>query len=289
MGAGQPLQLLYLEKDPELPPPETNALLPRGLAESMPSSRRCPPDMVDVRGEYCIDRYEVTLIDGRDQSPISPFYHPTRAQTRRSYERYRRDERVSDNIPPLPDPGLGLGQDPLPYARSVRGVVPQGYLNADLARRACEAAGKRLCTLAEWVTACRGQQNRKYPYGDQYVAGRCNVFRSSHPAAVLHGDPSRQHLDPRLNLVTDGEGPLLRRTGETPSCRSEWGDDAVFDMVGNLDEWVADGSFVGGFYARATREGCDARIATHAPEYFDYSIGTRCCRSLYSMGPRPAQ
>ena len=40
------------------------------------------------------------------------------------------------------------------------------------------------------------------------------------------------------------------------------------------------GSFVGGFYARATREGCDARISSHAREYFDYSLGTRCCRSL---------
>ncbi|HEY8945757.1 MAG TPA: hypothetical protein VIM73_15915, partial [Polyangiaceae bacterium] len=102
----------------------------------------------------------------------------------------------------------------------------------------------------------------------------------SHPAGVLHRDASREHRDPRLNLVADAEGPLLRKTGETPTCRSEWGSDAVFDMVGNVDEWVADGSFVGGFYARATREGCDARISSHAREYFDYSLGARCCRSL---------
>jgi hypothetical protein len=51
-------------------------------------------------------------------------------------------------------------------------------------------------------------------------------------------------------------------------------------MVGNLDEWVddPDGAFLGGFYARGTAEGCDARVGVHAPEYFDYSLGVRCCR-----------
>jgi hypothetical protein len=51
-------------------------------------------------------------------------------------------------------------------------------------------------------------------------------------------------------------------------------------MVGNLDEWVDDprGAFLGGFYARATSNGCDARVSEHPPEYFDYSLGVRCCR-----------
>jgi hypothetical protein len=54
----------------------------------------------------------------------------------------------------------------------------------------------------------------------------------------------------------------------------------IFDMVGNLDEWIADetGVFVGGFYSRATDKGCDARISNHSPNYYDYSVGTRCCR-----------
>jgi formylglycine-generating enzyme required for sulfatase activity len=52
------------------------------------------------------------------------------------------------------------------------------------------------------------------------------------------------------------------------------------DMVGNLDEWVSDpeGVFLGGFYSRATRDGCDSFIDTHAPSYYDYSLGTRCCQ-----------
>ena len=121
---------------------------------------------------------------------------------------------------------------------------------------------------------------RKFPYGDRFEDGRCNVYRHLHPAALLHGGSFYGHLDPRLNLVVEANSdPLLRLTGKTAGCRSSWGDDAIYDMVGNLDEWVDDpgGVFVGGFYARSTREGCEARVGVHAPSYYDYSTGARCC------------
>jgi formylglycine-generating enzyme required for sulfatase activity len=88
--------------------------------------------------------------------------------------------------------------------------------------------------------------------------------------------------DPRLNLIETPAGPLLRRTGTTSTCKSVWGQDAIFDMVGNLDEWVDDpgGVFVGGFFSRSTRNGCEARVASHPPAYFDYSTGFRCCADL---------
>lgn len=246
-----------------------------------PSAGRCPADMVDIRGTFCIDRYEASLFDARGRRRLSPHYHPTRAQARIDYEKAQRLPALTNDAPPVPEPpSFQLERDPEPVAEAVPGVLPNGYLSGIVARAACERAGKRLCTLAEWVTACRGQANRKFPYGDQYQDGACNVFREAHPAALLTGNPSRHHLDPRLNLMRGENGPLLRQTGATPRCRSEWGQDAVYDMVGNLDEWIDDegGAFVGGFYARGTREGCDARIASHPPEYFDYSLGVRCCR-----------
>jgi formylglycine-generating enzyme required for sulfatase activity len=53
------------------------------------------------------------------------------------------------------------------------------------------------------------------------------------------------------------------------------------DMVGNLDEWVDDeeGTFRGGFYARASTKGCEAQVTSHSPDYFDYSTGARCCQN----------
>jgi formylglycine-generating enzyme len=102
-----------------------------------------------------------------------------------------------------------------------------------------------------------------------------------HPAFELHGNSSVGHLDPRLHLVIEeGRTPLLELTGARAGCASKAEEGEIFDMVGNLDEWVEDpdGTFLGGFYARSTREGCEARIENHGATYADYSLGTRCCK-----------
>ncbi|PKN45427.1 MAG: hypothetical protein CVU63_08900 [Deltaproteobacteria bacterium HGW-Deltaproteobacteria-20] len=174
-----------------------------------------------------------------------------------------------------------------PRAVSAPDVVPQGYTPGFVADPACREAGKRLCREQEWVLACKGEKGTKHPYGDRYQQGRCNVFRQDHPGRILHGNWSVGLSDPRLNLVEDDSGPLLRATGGTPSCKSVWGQDAILDMVGNLDEWVDDpvGVFVGGFYSRSTRNGCEARVGSHPAAYFDYSTGFRCCADLVGAPP----
>jgi formylglycine-generating enzyme required for sulfatase activity len=160
------------------------------------------------------------------------------------------------------------------------GVRPSGYVTGLVADAACAAAGKRLCQEDELVTACRGEEDTLFPYGPSFVDGQCNVFREAHPASILHGNPSLGHIDPRLNRVAGPKGPLLRLTGETLTCRSRWGEDAIYDLVGNLDEWIdhPTGAFVGGFYSRSTRAGCEAKVAAHPKAYADYSTGIRCCR-----------
>ncbi|HEY6557335.1 MAG TPA: SUMF1/EgtB/PvdO family nonheme iron enzyme [Polyangiaceae bacterium] len=283
--AGPP-QLLYLPDggDVALEGAPEQRLLPGPWRSG---SRRCPPEMVDVRGQFCIDRFEVSLADRTTGRELSPYYHPTSAQVRRCYAGWQ-TRRLNSGTQqarsvPVPEPPPWQLEGPFtPSARSVPGAVPSGYLSGRTAEEACRNAGKRLCLLDEWRTACRGQRARKFPYGDQYEPGTCNVARDVHPARLLHGNASINHLDPRLNLVEHGGEPLLRKTGATSSCRSEWGDDALFDMVGNLDEWVEDpeGTFAGGFYSRGTQEGCDAAIMSHDFAYFDYSLGTRCCRSM---------
>jgi formylglycine-generating enzyme required for sulfatase activity len=240
--------------------------------------------MVDVRGKVCIDRYEAILVDKLSGRELSPYYPPSRSELRRSYEHWRsnapRSATAAGRQLPIPEPPAWQLEQAFEPSAVVRpGVVPNGYVSGLVAERACQSAGKRLCRPDEWLEACRGQRGWKFPYGERYEAGRCNVFREAHPASVLHADASRHHLDPRLNVVKVDGRPLLQVTGTSRGCRSEWGVDAVHDMVGNLDEWVDDaqGSFSGGFYARNTREGCEARISSHPREYFDYSLGVRCC------------
>lgn len=242
-------------------------------------SSGCPPEMVSIRGQFCIDRYEASVVDARERA-LSPYYPPSHAELSHIFDVFRQVT-PKNHAPPLPaPPEFSLNEAFEPRARSQPQVVPSGYMSGIMARRVCENAGKRLCSPSEWTTACKGQNATKFPYGDSYQDGVCNVFRESHPAVVLYGDASKNHLDPRLNLTEGDTGPLLRKTGATPRCRSDWGQDAAYDMVGNLDEWVDDehGAFQGGFYSRSTREGCDARITVHPPQYFDYSLGVRCCK-----------
>ncbi len=274
--SGGPPALLYL---PDGGDTVQFGVAPAFLPALPPSSQRCPVEMVDVRGRFCIDRYEVALVDQRQGRRLSPYYHPTRAQTAASFKHWSRAAQGEQLLIP-PPADFQLSEDFEPRAESHAGVTPSAYLSGDLAALACQNAGKRLCTENEWVLACRGESARKFPYGTQYEEGACNVFREAHPGQILHGDMSIGHLDPRLNLVEGAAGPLLRKTGATTACRSAWGSDGAYDMVGNLDEWVtADrGAFLGGFYSRSTREGCDAKVSSHPRAYFDYSLGTRCCR-----------
>ena len=186
-------------------------------------------------------------------------------------------------VMPLPEvPSWQSGGGFRPVATSRAGVIPQGSTPGFVAAQACRAAGKRLCRESEWVLACKGDKGTKFPYAEQYRQGACNVFRADHPARILHGNASEGLSDPRLNQVLHESAMLLRETAGSPQCKSVWGADAIYDMVGNLDEWVddPDGMFLGGFYARATRNGCESKITAHPTGYFDYSLGFRCCADL---------
>lgn len=256
-----------------------NSLAPTGQAI------RCPDDMVAVAGRFCVDRYEATLVESDQGELLSPYYppHPKLAvNLLESWSRSREDEPEGTLARFMPLPTLPAHHQSSfrPKAMAWPSSVPSAYVSGELATEACAAAGKRLCKEVEWVTACRGEKNTAFPYGTRYTQNACNVFREDHPARLLHNDFSTGLHDPRLNLVQAEGKDLLRVTGGTPACVSTWGDDGIFDMVGNLDEWVDDaqGVFVGGFYSRATRNGCDSRVSAHPRSYFDYSTGVRCCK-----------
>ncbi|HEX2734334.1 MAG TPA: SUMF1/EgtB/PvdO family nonheme iron enzyme [Polyangiaceae bacterium] len=265
---------------------------PLAVRASRAEGARCPSDMVLASG-YCIDRYEVSLIDRDSKEPLSPFYPPDPNMLAFVYDRWQllRSTTGGPAARAMPLPEISDFQRAGKYtamAVSQAGAVPQGYLSYYSAKRVCEAAGKRLCSPKEWEVACRGARDTAFPYGDEYQADTCNVGKVYHPASILHGLSSSGHLDPRLNLLMlDGDNPVLRLTGASQACASHWGKDAVFDMVGNLDEWVDDleGTFKGGFYARRTTGGCSTQITNHGPTYFDYSTGVRCCRDAARPAP----
>ena len=283
--ASAPAPVAFGEPDGGAAPPPSVEPSASAGAPSPPIA--CPRGMMAVEGRFCVDRWEASLIDRTTRLPLSPYYPPDRrlaVQIAETWEKQRL-ETGSDHarripLPPLPDWQRSREVDPVALSRP--GVVPNGYLSGVMAERACRNASKRLCRYDEWLTACEGDAKRRFPYGTEYRQGACNIFRTIHPALELHGNASLGHLDPRLNLVREESGdPLLRRTGATPACRSSWGGDAAWDMNGNLDEWVDDekGRFVGGFFSRSKRDGCESSVTAHPKAYLDYSTGVRCCWS----------
>jgi formylglycine-generating enzyme required for sulfatase activity len=85
---------------------------------------------------------------------------------------------------------------------------------------------------------------------------------------------AEQMNDPRLNQLPNSLAP----SGSFEQCVTAEG---VYDMHGNLHEWVADadGTFRGGFYVDAVinGNGCLYRTTAHSRSYHDYSTGFRCC------------
>lgn len=137
------------------------------------------------------------------------------------------------------------------------GELPRTGLSWSRARRACGDRGKRLCSEVEWEKACKGPKNVRFPFGQTFEAGACNVDRGGQPQPA----------------------------GSYASCRSGYG---VVDMAGNVAEWtetrwsaaIPDRVVKGGTAKQAVHASrCAARInettATRAAQ-----LGFRCCRGM---------
>src|SRR5262249_6012168 len=142
---------------------------------------------------------------------------------------------------------------------------------------ACTAAGKRLCTEAEWQRAC------------QSSTGTCNwsfaTNCSTTPAAGA--DPcNTQENDP--DPIMSGNPDSLIATGSLANCYASWGAAAtahIFDMTGNAKEWAQARSagvnpLRGGSFNNILDGSTCTFNFTVADDTFQFpNVGFRCCSS----------
>ena len=149
-------------------------------------------------------------------------------------------------------------------AEVVLGQNPSSSLTWYAAQAACVAANKRLCTVAEWTLACGSSAALAYPYGDVSNPELCNGYARDYP----------------VNPAS---------SGTFSGCVGALG---VYDMSGNLEEWLADavdrvpGSgaqddraiYGGSWQSNSEALRCTAGDVHDDPNHEAVDRGFRCCR-----------
>ena len=147
--------------------------------------------------------------------------------------------------------------DLFPYPNE-EGAIPLTNLTQAAASALCSERGKRLCSELEWERACKGPDNHRYEYGENYHGERCGTGRVA----------------------------VMRPTGIRVSCRSDFG---VRDLHGGAWEWTASAwgrgtspnaglvSVRGGNAADGEIVGRCANARAEKPSVPSGTIGFRCC------------
>ncbi len=236
--------------------------------DGLPADTACPPDMAEVEGDYCPLVTEKCLrwADPASKLQCLEFERPAAA------------------------PGCALNTQHKQFCidryewPNKLGALPTGMATWHEAKTSCEAIGKRLCSDTEWTLACEGPEHQPYPYGDGYArdAAACNI--------------DKPYVWPRPEKLFAPEtraGELARLDQREPSgsraaCVSPYG---VYDMAGNVDEWVVNVSQYGqphisglkGGYWGPVRTRCRPMTTAHDETFRYYQIGFRCCGEAHAV------
>jgi formylglycine-generating enzyme required for sulfatase activity len=158
--------------------------------------------------------------------------------------------------------------------------------------RWCGERGKRVCTEQEWELACEGPERRPLAYGWKVDKAICNSGKGWRPFDVKKLSAGGEETKEELDRLWQGAP-----SGSHLACVSSYG---IFDMMGNVEEWVATrsgpgsaggepgeagrnprhrrwpGALMGGFWAKPWT-GCRGTNDAHEPTFVFYETGFRCC------------
>ena len=151
------------------------------------------------------------------QTYLKEFYLDTREVSQEEYARFAK-------MTKRPLPKIEVFEDD--QSKLLKPEFAAMSMTWDEAVAYCKWAGKRLPTEAEWEKAGRGEGKRKYAWGDTFM------------------------MNGRANANVDGSEDgfrYLARPGSFETGRSPYG---IYDMTGNVAEWVAD-SYDEHYYQKA--------------------------------------
>lgn len=225
------------------------------LCSGPPSAEKCPYHMIHVTGDYCTNLEEICLkwADPDNKGANGPvqcleFKYPTRCLGTKVHLDYCIDEYPFPNIPE---------------------AKPMTNMSWYQAQDACKNQGKRLCNMKEFTQACRGPENKPYPYGYIRDCSKCNCDRIPWLDPATH---SFEELDKRVPM------------GSMPECKSDYG---VMSMVGNNDRWVENetkkpyvSALKGGHAVQGARNRCSPTTFVHGPDFSYYETGALCCKDV---------
>jgi formylglycine-generating enzyme required for sulfatase activity len=149
--------------------------------------------------------------------------------------------------------------------REGRNAHPVNCVTFHGAEAYCAWANGRICTEDEWLAACRGTEDRAYPYGQAFDAAACNVHSNA--------------------LAVAGERFDTVAVGSTETCVG--GLSGLVDMAGNVGEWIdackdSYCKFRGAGYLSNDPidlfTGCGGVCSGNQKTLMSGVVGIRCCR-----------
>jgi formylglycine-generating enzyme required for sulfatase activity/serine/threonine protein kinase len=267
--------------EPTRPCPGGMAVIPggrffMGSDDDAPNER--PAHHVTL-SPYCMDLNEVTTDDFKQCTDRGDC---RRASTTNEGGVTASDHKTFDSLCNIRD-AVGRARHPI------------NCVDWDMATQYCASRGARLPTEAEWEFAARSSDGRRYPWGDDAPSPR--LLNACGKECLDWG--KRNHVEEAAMYLGADGWATTAPVGSFPEGRSKFG---VFDLVGNVWEWVADlyGNYDGDARTdpRGPTTGKERVIRGGAwngafryhdpPETKSYGIGFRCAaaQGSYSADTR---
>ena len=172
---------------------------------------------------------------------------------------------------------------PQPFGTPAQEDEPAVHLTFDEAQEICRHFKKRLPTDTEWIAAAYWEQREQPPTG--FIKGKRYAYPNGDSAQASHclkGCVDIPGMAP--------QGSLTRGTGHLPVMRTAAGVNGLYDMGGNVWEWVDTQVGVeritrsGSWWYDASRQ-LESNVATKPVDTRVAYVGFRCVQPIISHRP----